>query len=97
MGRATRGAGGVPDGLGALVAGTQPTWRAPLWLVVLAGAGVPMLGWWAVAAAAAGAVVVVATVAQARRRLGGVSGDVFGATCELAVTAVLLVLATGLS
>ncbi len=83
-----------PDGLGALVAGTQPRWLAAVWLVVLAAAATPLLGWRAPVAAVVAALVVVLVVAHARRRLGGVSGDVFGASCELAVTAVLSVLAT---
>jgi adenosylcobinamide-GDP ribazoletransferase len=83
-----------PDGLGALVAGTQPVTVAPAWLVVLAAAAAPVLGWRAPAAAVLAALVVVLVAAHARRRLGGVSGDVFGACAELAVTAALAVLAT---
>ncbi|WP_433781821.1 adenosylcobinamide-GDP ribazoletransferase [Actinomycetospora sp. CA-101289] len=78
-----------PDGLGALVAGTQPVWVAPAWFVVLAGAAFPVLGWRAPVAGVLAAVVVVLVAAHARRRLGGVSGDVFGACAELAVTVVL--------
>jgi Cobalamin-5-phosphate synthase len=36
-------------------------------------------------------------VRHARRRLGGVTGDVLGAACELAVTAVLVVCSAGLA
>ncbi|MDD7921702.1 adenosylcobinamide-GDP ribazoletransferase [Actinomycetospora callitridis] len=82
-----------PDGLGALVAGTQPAWRAAVWAVVLAGAAFPVLGLRAVVAALLAAVVVVLVAAHARRRLGGVSGDVFGACAELAATVALAVLA----
>jgi len=78
-----------PDGLGALVAGTQPVWLAPAWLVVLAGAAFPVLGLRAPAAGVLAAVVVVLVAAHARRRLGGVSGDVFGACAELAAAAAL--------
>jgi adenosylcobinamide-GDP ribazoletransferase len=78
-----------PDGLGVLVAGTQPVWMAPAWLVVLAGAAFPVLGWHAPAAGVLAAVVVVLVAAHARRRLGGVSGDVFGAAAELAATVAL--------
>lgn len=83
-----------PDGLGALVAGTQPAWRAPVWAVVLTGAAFPVLGLRAVLATLLAAVVVVLVAAHARRRLGGVSGDVFGACAELAATVALAVLAT---
>ncbi|GAA4729473.1 adenosylcobinamide-GDP ribazoletransferase [Actinomycetospora chibensis] len=83
-----------PDGLGALVAGTQPTWMAPVWAALLAGAAFPVLGLRAAIATLLAAVVVVLVAAHARRRLGGVSGDVFGACAELAGTAALGVLAT---
>ncbi|MDX3240224.1 adenosylcobinamide-GDP ribazoletransferase, partial [Streptomyces sp. ME03-5709C] len=45
----------------------------------------------AVAAAAAAAVLL----RRCRRRLGGVTGDVFGALCETAATTTLLVLTLG--
>ncbi|MDD7968185.1 adenosylcobinamide-GDP ribazoletransferase [Actinomycetospora lemnae] len=83
-----------PDGLGALVAGTQPAWVAPVWAVVLGASAFPVLGRRVAVAAVLAAVVVVLVAAHARRRLGGVSGDVFGACAELAVTAGLVVLAT---
>jgi adenosylcobinamide-GDP ribazoletransferase len=82
-----------PDGLGALVAGTQPVWVAPAWVVALGAAATPVLGWRAPVAALLAAVVVVLVAAHAQRRLGGVSGDVFGACAELAVTAALALLA----
>ena len=82
-----------PNGLGALVAGTQPAWLAPVWAVVLAGAAFPVLGLRAVLATLLAAVVVVLVTTHARRRLGGVSGDVFGACAELAATVALAVLA----
>ncbi|MFT3873003.1 MAG: adenosylcobinamide-GDP ribazoletransferase [Nocardioides sp.] len=94
---------GVPgarqDGLAVTFVETVPRiWVAAVWLVgaaVLSGAagwsGVP---WWhgAVAAAlglTAGAVVVRVAV----RRLGGVTGDVFGAAVELSAAAILVGLA----
>ena len=83
-------------GLGSLVAGTQPPWVAPLWTVVLAGAAAaagPGRWWQGPVAVVVGAGAAVALAAHARRRLGGVSGDVFGGTCEVAVTACLAVLA----
>ena len=84
-----------PDGLGALVAGTQPAWVAPAWAVVLTAGAVPVLGLRAPGAALLAAVVVVLVAAHARRRLGGVSGDVFGACAELAATAAMVVLSLG--
>jgi adenosylcobinamide-GDP ribazoletransferase len=82
------------EGLGALVAGSQPVGVPVGWFLVLAAAGVfavpgrPWLGPLAVAFAAA---VVVALTAHTRRRFGGITGDVLGATCETATTAVLIV------
>jgi adenosylcobinamide-GDP ribazoletransferase len=80
-----------PDGLGALVAGTQHVAVPIAWLAGLVVAGVvvdrhqPWLGPVAVVVAALAAVGFVAHV---RRRLGGVTGDVLGATCEVATTIV---------
>lgn len=86
---------GVPatagSGLGSLVAGTQPPWLAAVWALVLGAGGAVALGWVrALVGVAAAAVVVVVATAHARRRLGGVSGDVFGAVCEVAVTVALV-------
>lgn len=97
---ARRGVPATPgSGLGSLVAGTQPPWAAPAWAVVLGAAAVAALGWHAVGRVAVAVVlaaaVVVAVTAHARRRLGGVSGDVFGAVCELTVTACLAALTVG--
>lgn len=85
-----------PEGLGALVAGSQPVRVPAAWFGGIAVAGIfavpgrPWLGPLAVALAAA---VLVVFTAHIRRRLGGVTGDVFGAACELTATLVLLVCA----
>lgn len=84
-----------PEGLGALVAGTQPWWAAPVWWAVLAAAAAlvdPLRG---PPAVALGALSAAALTGHARRRLGGVTGDVLGAACEIAVLATLAVLAAG--
>jgi adenosylcobinamide-GDP ribazoletransferase len=87
-----------PDGLGALVAGSQPVAIPTGWWVILAGAGVFAVPgrWWLglLAVALAGATVVTLT-AHTRRRFGGITGDVLGAACELAVTIVLVVASIG--
>jgi adenosylcobinamide-GDP ribazoletransferase len=90
-----------PDGFGALVAGgTSSRARLATGLappaVVMVTAG---LAWglpWAIRGAAAvlaGLLVAGLLRRAARSRLGGLTGDVFGAQIELGATAVLLVLA----
>ena len=92
---------GVPaarrDGLGALVAGVVPAWACLLWTAVAAAVGLLVEGAAGAAAAVAAAGLAVALVAHARRRLGGVTGDVLGAAGETAtLTAwVLLAVAAG--
>ncbi|MCD2190672.1 adenosylcobinamide-GDP ribazoletransferase [Actinomycetospora soli] len=83
-------------GLGALVAGSQPTVVPVLWLLVLAGTAtlaVPGRWWQGPAAVGVAAVVAVLLARHAVRRLGGVNGDVFGAVGEVTVTVTLAVLA----
>ena len=89
-----------PSGFGALVAGrTSAAGRAASVAVLLAvvAAGGLVLG--GVAAAARGLLAAVAGLAvaallrwAARRRLGGMTGDVFGAIIELSTATVLLAL-----
>jgi adenosylcobinamide-GDP ribazoletransferase len=90
-----------PGGFGALVAGSATTRArvtavaALLVAVTAAGAaagGVP-LALRALAAAVTGLVAAVLVGRIASRRLGGMTGDVFGALIEISTTAVLLVLA----
>lgn len=84
-----------PEGLGALVAGTQHLATPILWLVglmllsPLADIHRPWLGPVAVAVATG---LVLLLVRHTRRRFGGVTGDVLGAASELAATVVLVVL-----
>ncbi|MFC0039245.1 adenosylcobinamide-GDP ribazoletransferase [Actinomadura rayongensis] len=89
-----------PGGLGALVAGTVRT-RAALAVsgAVLAAAvatglvaGRPVHAALAVVAAVGAALAVLA---HARRRLGGVTGDVLGALVEIAATVALVTQAAG--
>jgi adenosylcobinamide-GDP ribazoletransferase len=99
---------GIPparrSGLGALVAGTVPPALAlALVAVVLAGAAgagcaqtsgwVLATGWIFPVAAAAGLMASVLITWLAVRRLGGVTGDVLGASGELATAACLIVTA----
>ena len=88
---------GVPaarlDGLGAAVAETVPRIVCATWAIIAIVAAYGVLG-----AAGASSVVVAITsavivIAIARRRLGGVTGDVLGAVIEVSATCALVVLA----
>ncbi|MGC4952388.1 adenosylcobinamide-GDP ribazoletransferase [Actinomadura citrea] len=90
-----------PGGLGALVAGTVPT-RAALAataavLAAATAAGLAVGGHGGAlhgaAAVAAGLAAAQLTLRRAVRRLGGVTGDVFGALVEVAATAALIAFA----
>lgn len=87
-----------PGGLGALVAGSQSRWWAPLWWLALAGAGAALPGrppWQGPLAVGLAAVVVVGLSAHTATRFGGMTGDVLGAAAELGVASMLVVLAAG--
>jgi adenosylcobinamide-GDP ribazoletransferase len=89
-----------PSGFGALVAGrTSAAGRAATVAVLLGAVLAAGLALGGVAAAARGAAAAVAGLAvaallrwAARRQLGGMTGDVFGAVLELSTATVLLVL-----
>ncbi len=84
-----------PDGLGALVAGTVHgvgVAVAMLCVVALSLAAGPVRG---PVAVVAGLGVALALLWHARRRLGGITGDVLGALVEVAQTMALVVLASG--
>ncbi len=86
-----------PDGLGAAVAGTVPTWAAMsagavLALVAAVGAAVCGARWYA------GLLVILVAVAsalvlagRAKARFGGITGDVLGAGVEVGLAAGLAV------
>jgi len=84
-----------PEGLGALVAGTQPLAAPVFWLIgllllsPLADIAHPYRGPVAIVLATG---LVLLLVQHVQRRLGGITGDVLGAACELATTVVLVVL-----
>lgn len=89
------------DGFGALIAGsaprrTQVAAALPPLAAVLAVAtavGGPALTWRTIAAIVAGLVAAALLALTASRRLGGTTGDVFGAMIEIAAAIVLLVFA----
>ncbi|MQA09451.1 MAG: adenosylcobinamide-GDP ribazoletransferase [Pseudonocardiaceae bacterium] len=83
-----------PEGMGALVAGSQPVLVPVLWAVLLGAAAVfavPARPWLGPLAVLLAAVLVVAFTAHVRRRFGGITGDVLGAAIELAGTVTLIV------
>lgn len=89
------------DGLGAVFASSVPVLVAGIVWLVLAGAlalvswltGAP---WWqGLLAALVGAGLALYLVRRAGQLLGGITGDVLGASIELAATGVLVVLAAG--
>jgi adenosylcobinamide-GDP ribazoletransferase len=88
---------GVPaarlEGLGALVAETVPLPAAALIAAVVvasAAAATPDRPWQGPAAVVASLVVVVALLAHCVRRFGGITGDVLGASVEVATTIALV-------
>ncbi|TDC25546.1 adenosylcobinamide-GDP ribazoletransferase [Micromonospora sp. 15K316] len=82
-----------PEGLGALVAGTVGPPAVALGAVavaLVAAAAVPGRPWQGPLAVGVALAVAVALLAHVVRRLGGVTGDVLGATVEVVTTLVYL-------
>ncbi|MCI2421242.1 adenosylcobinamide-GDP ribazoletransferase [Saccharopolyspora sp. K220] len=78
-----------PEGMGALVAGSQPSWLVAAWWLVLFAVSALGFGWHAALAVALAAVLLAALTWHVQRRFGGITGDVLGAASELATTIVL--------
>lgn len=79
-------------GLGALVCGTvQPAAAAVLSLAVIGAAAA--CGWRYAVACAAGLAASLAVTRLARRRLGGITGDVLGAIAEITASVCVLIVA----
>ena len=82
-----------PEGLGALVAETVPLPTAALIAAVVvasAAAATPDRLWQGPAAVVASLAVVVVLLAHCVRRFGGITGDVLGASVEVATTIALV-------
>ncbi|GAA2465351.1 adenosylcobinamide-GDP ribazoletransferase [Winogradskya humida] len=85
-----------PEGLGALAAGTVPypvIASAALLIAALATAAVPGIPWAGPAVVAAVIAATFLLLRHATTRFGGITGDVLGATTELATTATIVALA----
>ncbi|MFJ3668322.1 adenosylcobinamide-GDP ribazoletransferase [Streptomyces sp. NPDC090106] len=89
-----------PEGLGAVVAGVVPAGGAVAVgggvLLAAGGLGVLLGSWAPVVAVVVAAVVAELWLRHCVRRFGGVTGDVFGAVEEVALTAALVVFASAL-
>lgn len=96
---------GVPsakaDGLGATVAGSVPAagmivvWIAAAAVMCGAAAVVGQPWWQGVVAAAVALVVIIGWLWHATRRIGGINGDVLGASIEITMTVLLIALVSG--
>jgi adenosylcobinamide-GDP ribazoletransferase len=84
-----------PDGLGALVAGTVRVPELAVAVLAVAALGVAAAGWRGPVAVLAGLGAALLLLWHARRRLGGITGDVLGALVEVAQTVTLVALVLG--
>lgn len=88
---------GVPaaraDGLGAAVAGTVPRIVCAAWAIIATAAAYAVLGAAGASSVIMALIFAVVVIIVARRRLGGVTGDVLGAVIEVSATCALVALA----
>lgn len=88
-----------PDGLGGMFAGSVPrgaaaaVWVVAVLVLTAAGMSAQLPVWYGLVTAAVALVVLAALLRRACRRLGGVTGDVFGAAVELTFAALVVTLA----
>jgi adenosylcobinamide-GDP ribazoletransferase len=80
------------DGLGAVVAQTLPLAVPIIWTALALIGSYLLFGVIGSAATTAGIVSALTLFALCKKRFGGVTGDVFGAAIEIAMTATLIVL-----
>jgi adenosylcobinamide-GDP ribazoletransferase len=85
-----------PDGMGALVARTVPRGAAASWTVALGLSAFRFGSVRGVTAVFVALAVAFGVRVHAGRRLGGITGDVLGALCEIATAASLIVFASSL-
>ena len=84
------------DGLGATAAGELGSWA--MWVSVLAAAaiGAVAVGWWIVPLLGAAGLGTLVMAALADSKIGGIGGDVLGAT-EVVSECLVLIVVTGLA
>jgi adenosylcobinamide-GDP ribazoletransferase len=82
-----------PEGLGAMVSASVPFVVAISWSVITLGLAGWLLGTAGLISVAFGLIAGIAVLMMSRRRLGGVTGDVLGATIEITTAATLVALA----
>ena len=81
------------EGLGAVVATSVPLLVAVTWTIIGVGFAWWLLGSMGAVAAVLGLAAGAVILTIARRRLGGITGDVLGATIEIVMTATLVAVA----
>jgi adenosylcobinamide-GDP ribazoletransferase len=82
-----------PDGMGALVAGTQPWWVPTIWLTALLAAStqaIPGNYWLGPTAVLLATATTALVIKHTIKRFAGITGDVLGAACELSTVIVLI-------
>jgi adenosylcobinamide-GDP ribazoletransferase len=79
-----------PEGLGARYVSTVSIGRIVVAVISGLAISTVVIGWWVVPAILVAAVPAGAVIALARRRIGGLSGDVLGAIEQVAEIAVLI-------
>lgn len=84
-----------PEGLGALVAGTQPSWLVAAWWLVLMLAAFSLAGPQAFLGVLIAAALLNLFTRHVTHRFGGINGDVLGAASEIGTTLVLIAAALG--
>ena len=81
-----------PDGLGAVVAATVPLLVAIAWTIIVIAVAWILVGIAGSVSVVLGVLAGIVLLVIARRRLGGITGDVLGATIEVTTAATLVVL-----
>lgn len=84
-----------PSGLGAVFCGKKPRWSAIWSAVILAALACGLLQWRGLIVWAACMAATLVLSAYAYRKIGGATGDTFGAVCEIVEVVPALVLAFG--